>query len=282
MAAQLMAKNGLRLRGESRCSASATSSLPEPVGPSIRTGVLRGATRRTRRLTSSITGALPISSGRGSMVGAVRGDATMVAATSIGPWCRTASATRKAGSALTGGFLVSPLTWSGFASSRSQAVFQAAVSVSWFMRSAYRSSWRYGLRGQPSGCGPSLAMISTRGKAARNSRRNSASSRSGSQVSTIAASGAAASASAQACAPDPASRTFQRSPPSLWPRRLRKLASELMRMAVRGCVGSAEGRDGIGRGNDGSTVDLLKELVGARQRAFSASQPQRVAMSLER
>ena len=39
MAAQLMATNGLRLRDDSRCSASATSSLPEPVGPSISTGV---------------------------------------------------------------------------------------------------------------------------------------------------------------------------------------------------------------------------------------------------
>ena len=63
MAAQLMATKGLRLRDESRCSASATSSLPDPVGPSISTGVMRGATRRTRRLTSSMHAALPISSG---------------------------------------------------------------------------------------------------------------------------------------------------------------------------------------------------------------------------
>jgi hypothetical protein len=63
IAAQLMATNGLRLLVESRCSASATSSLPEPVGPSISTGVERGATRRMRRLTSSMQGALPISSG---------------------------------------------------------------------------------------------------------------------------------------------------------------------------------------------------------------------------
>jgi hypothetical protein len=67
MAAQLMATNGLRLRVESRCSASATSSLPEPVGPSISTGVMRGATSRMRRLTSSMQGALPISSGSRSL-----------------------------------------------------------------------------------------------------------------------------------------------------------------------------------------------------------------------
>ncbi len=64
MAAQLMATNGLRLRVERRCSASATISLPEPVGPSISTGVMRGATRRTRRLISSMQAALPTSSGR--------------------------------------------------------------------------------------------------------------------------------------------------------------------------------------------------------------------------
>jgi hypothetical protein len=66
MAAQLMATNALRLRDESRCSASATSSLPDPVGPSISTGVMRGATRRTRRLTSSMQGAFPTISGRRS------------------------------------------------------------------------------------------------------------------------------------------------------------------------------------------------------------------------
>ncbi len=54
MAAQLIATNGLRLRVESRCNASATSSFPEPVGPSIKTGVERGATSRMRRLTSSM------------------------------------------------------------------------------------------------------------------------------------------------------------------------------------------------------------------------------------
>jgi hypothetical protein len=58
---------------ERRCRASATSSLPEPVGPSIRTGVMRGATSRTRRLTSSMQGALPTSSGSRSRYGRTRG-----------------------------------------------------------------------------------------------------------------------------------------------------------------------------------------------------------------
>ena len=72
MAAQLMATNGLRLRDDSRCSASATSSLPDPVGPSISTGVNRGATRRTRRLISIMQGALPISSGSRSAQNPIR------------------------------------------------------------------------------------------------------------------------------------------------------------------------------------------------------------------
>ena len=58
---------------ESRCRASATSSLPEPVGPSISTGVERAATRRMRRLTSSIAGLVPTSSGiRSAAVATVR------------------------------------------------------------------------------------------------------------------------------------------------------------------------------------------------------------------
>ena len=74
IAAQLIATIGLRLRGESLCSASATSSLPEPVGPSISTGVKRGATRRTRRLTSSMHGALPTSVGsRSAKLGSATG-----------------------------------------------------------------------------------------------------------------------------------------------------------------------------------------------------------------
>ena len=63
MAAQLMATNGFRLRVESLCKASATSSLPDPVGPSINTGVERGATRRMRLLISSMQAEFPINSG---------------------------------------------------------------------------------------------------------------------------------------------------------------------------------------------------------------------------
>ena len=63
IAAQFSATSFRRDRGLSRCSAPATSSLPLPVGPSISTGVLRGATRRILRLTSSIAGCPPTNSG---------------------------------------------------------------------------------------------------------------------------------------------------------------------------------------------------------------------------
>ena len=128
MAAQLMATNGLRLRGESRCSASATSSLPEPVGPSISTGVERGATRRMRRLTSSMQGALPTNSGRRSF------DADCTALPLSNAELRRIG-TGNAGMRM-GPFSVFTIGVTWGALSRVGAVFQAAESVSWLRRKA--------------------------------------------------------------------------------------------------------------------------------------------------
>ena len=135
--------------GESRCIASATSSLPDPVGPSINTAVERGATSRMRRLTSSMHGALPISSGSrlltacafpaladSNLAGSGSGDVNRTKIGGIDTFCWDAGT--EASPAREAFEMASGKDASGLelGVSRAGAVFHAAVSVSWLRRSA--------------------------------------------------------------------------------------------------------------------------------------------------
>jgi hypothetical protein len=64
MAAVLMAMNGLSARGLWRCTARATSSLPEPDSPVIKTVALDWLSRPIARNTSCIAGRLAENLGR--------------------------------------------------------------------------------------------------------------------------------------------------------------------------------------------------------------------------
>ena len=92
MAAVFSATNGPADRGDSRCSACATSSLPVPVSPVISTDNGACASRPIARNSARMAGVSPISSGAPAASTACVGSAAAAATASAGS-ARAASAT---------------------------------------------------------------------------------------------------------------------------------------------------------------------------------------------
>ena len=161
MAAQLMATNGPRARGESSCSVRATSSFPVPLSPVISTGAGVGAASSTRRYTSCIALLVPTS-------------------LPTPHTCRTrrrrsvTSRTASAFSAALGMSILSRATSTGFVRKSYAPSFMAATAVSMLPCPVRRmtaakgnSSCRALRRASPSRRGMMRSVITTEGRAVR-------------------------------------------------------------------------------------------------------------------